>query len=145
MTRLFALSLLLSVLAVQNSYAQDDSSAKAIIRAAFEASAAAWNNADINGHVAMYADSAAFMTGNGPAIGRERTAELLEGAYFQDGAPLQQLGFDHLTVRMLGENHAMAIGHFLLSGSGLDDATGWFTTIWERTEHRWEIIHDHSS
>ena len=145
MIRLFTLALLLSVLAVQNSYAQDDSSAEAIIRAAFEASAAAWNNADINGHVAMYADSAAFMTGNGPAIGRERTAELLEGAYFQDGAPAQQLSFTHLTIQMLGENHALAVGHFILSGGGMDDNTGWFTTIWQRTELRWEIIHDHSS
>ena len=145
MKRLLVAAFVLSVLVVGPAVAQDDDSVEAIITSTLQASADAWNNADINGHVAMYADSAAFMTGNGPAIGRERTAALLEQAYFQDGAPAQQSSFDHLTVRMLGENHAMATGHFILSGGGLDDHTGWFTTIWERTESGWAIIHDHSS
>jgi len=145
MKRLLVAAFVLSALVVGPVVAQDDDSVEAIITSTLQASADAWNNADINGHVAMYADSAAFMTGNGPAIGRERTAALLEQAYFQDGAPAQQLSFAHLTIRMLGQDHAMAIGHFILSGGGIDDNTGWFTTIWQRTELRWEIIHDHSS
>lgn len=145
MKRLLPLALLLVGFTFHPATAQDGDSAEAMITAAFEASADAWNNADINGHVAMYADSAAFMTGNGPAIGRERTAELLEGAYFQHGAPTQQLSFTDLTIRMLGDDHALATGHFILSGGGLDDNTGWFTTIWERSEQGWMIIHDHSS
>ncbi len=143
--RLFTLCLLLSALATQDIRAQTMEAAEAAITAAFGASATAWNNADINGHVEMYADSAAFMTGNGPAIGRERTAEILERAYFQDGAPAQQLSFSSLNVTMLGVGHAMATGRYLLSGGGLDDKTGWFTTIWEANENGWRIIHDHSS
>ena len=109
-------ALLLIAFTIRPAVAHDDDYVEAIITSALRASADAWNNAAVNDHVAMYADSAAFMTGNGPTIGRERTATLLEQAYFQNGAPLQQLSFDHLTVRMLGENHAMATGHFILRG-----------------------------
>ncbi len=144
MPRLLYLSLIVAALALQSAFAQADSP-ETIIADAMQGSAEAWNNADINGHVAIYADSAAFMTGSGPAIGRERTAELLERSYFQNGAPAQQLRFERLTVTMLGDDHAMAVGHFILSGGGLDDNMGWFTTIWERTEQGWRIIHDHSS
>ncbi len=144
MQRLLPLLLFAIVLALHPAVAQDEA-AEEIIAAALGASADAWNHGDINGHVAIYADSAAFMTNNGPAIGRERTAELLERAYFQDGAPSQQLRFEHLTVQMLGNDHAIAVGNFILSGGGMDDNTGWFTTIWERTEHGWRVIHDHSS
>ena len=145
MNRLLPFALLLVAVTVRPATAQDDDSVEPIITAALEASANAWNNADIHGHVAIYADSAAFMTGDGPAIGRDRTAALLEQAYFQDGAPAQQLSFTHLTIQMLGEDHALATGHFILSGGGIEDNTGWFTTIWERMEHGWRIIHDHSS
>jgi uncharacterized protein (TIGR02246 family) len=139
---LFALT---AVFAAQSAHAQDTASVEATIAAAFAGSAAAWNDADSDGHVAIYADSAAFMTGEGPAIGRERTAEILERAFFRDGAPAQQLRFEHLTVTMLGEDHALATGHFILSGGGMDDNTGWFTTIWQRIDDGWRIIHDHSS
>lgn len=117
----------------------------ASILPAFEASAAAWNRADIDGHVAMYADSSAFMTGEGPQVGRQRTADLLLRAFFRDGQPVQQLRFESLEVRRLGPTHALATGRFILSGGGMDDRTGWFTTIWAYADGRWQIIHDHSS
>lgn len=112
---------------------------------AFEASAAAWNRGDMDGHVAMYADSSAFMTGDGPQVGRQRTADTLRRAFFRDGQPVQQLRFESLAVRRLGPTHALATGRFILSGGGMDDRTGWFTTIWAYAEGRWQIIHDHSS
>ena len=115
------------------------------IAAAFAASAEAWNRGDLDGHVAMYADSAAFMTGRGPEVGRERTAEILENAFFRDGQPVQQLRFESLAVRPLGAGHALVTGRFILSGGGEADRTGWFTTVWERGPAGWRIVHDHSS
>jgi hypothetical protein len=58
---------------------------------------------------------------------------------------VQQLRFENITVRPLGPDHALVVGRFILSGGGQDDATGWFSTIWEWTGTRWETIHDHSS
>lgn len=117
----------------------------AAIRPAFEASAVAWNRGDMDGHVAMYADSSAFMTGDGPQVGRQRTADTLRRAFFRDGQPVQQLRFESLEITRLGPTHALATGRFILSGGGMDDRTGWFTTVWAYTDGRWQIIHDHSS
>jgi uncharacterized protein (TIGR02246 family) len=105
----------------------------------------AWNEGDLDGHVAVYADSATFMTGRGPIVGRHRTRDALERSFFRDGRPIQQLRFEHITVRPLGPDHALVIGQFILSGGGREDATGWFSTIWAWTGSRWETIHDHSS
>ena len=55
------------------------------------------------------------------------------------------LSFDRITVRPLGENHALATGHFLLSGGGEADRSGWFSLTWEKTAAGWQIVHDHSS
>ncbi len=99
----------------------------------------------MDGHVAMYADSSAFMTGDGPLVGRDRTADTLRRAFFHDGQPVQQLRFESLAVTRLGPAHALATGRFILSGGGMDDRTGWFTTIWAYSAVGWRIIHDHSS
>lgn len=122
-----------------------DPAAERDITAALAASAEAWNRGDLNGHVAMYADSAAFMTGSGPVVGRARTADTLREAFFRDGRPVQQLRFESITVRPLGTGHALVTGHFILSGGGQPDATGWFTTVWARGRDGWRILHDHSS
>jgi hypothetical protein len=49
---------------------------EADVRRKLQSTADAWNRADLAGHVAPHADSAAFMTGRGPMIGRDisRTA-----------------------------------------------------------------------
>ena len=124
---------------------QADFSGERDIAAALTASADAWNRGDLDGHVAMYADSAAFMTGTGPVVGRARTAETLRAAFFQGERPLQQLRFERVAVRPLGAGHALATGRFILSGGGRPDASGWFSTVWERSTAGWRIIHDHSS
>ena len=142
MRLLFAL-LLLAVAAPV--VAQDAEADVAAILALNDAAAEAWNRADIDGHVAMYADSAGFMTGRGPAFGRQMIADMLERSFFRDGRPVQQLRFEHMTVRMLGADHAYVTGQFILSGGGQEDNTGWFTTVWARTPEGWKLIHDHSS
>jgi hypothetical protein len=72
------------------------------------------------------------MTGTGPVIGRERTAAALGAAFFRDGRPVQQLRFESIDVRPLGAGHALVTGHFILSGGGEADHSGWFTTVWAR-------------
>ena len=110
-----------------------------------QASADAWNAADLDGHVAIYADSARFMTGEGPVTGRHRTRAILEQYFFRDGRPLQQLRFERIEVTPLGPAHALVTGRFVLTGGGEDERSGWFSTVWAWTGTRWETIHDHSS
>jgi ketosteroid isomerase-like protein len=119
--------------------------ASTAIPVALTASADAWNNADLAGHIRPYADSATFMGNNGPIQGRERVGESLSRSFWREGKPKQQLSFDRIDVRPLGERHALVTGHFLLSGGGEADRSGWFSLTWEKTEAGWQILHDHSS
>jgi ketosteroid isomerase-like protein len=118
---------------------------EAELRRKLQSTADAWNRADLAGHVAPYADSAAFMTGRGPMIGRDKIEASLRRGFWRGGKPLQTLRYEHVSARALGPNHALVTGRFVLTGGGLADATGWFTLVWERGPQGWREIHDHSS
>ena len=96
-------------------------------------------------HLTIYSDTATFMTGGGPIVGKARTRATLERAFWRDGRPKQQLRFERIAVRPLGAGHALATGHFILSGGGEADRSGWFSLTWERTPAGWRVVHDHSS
>jgi len=123
--------------------AQND--ATTAIPPALMASAQAWNKADLPGHIGLYADTATFMGGNGPIQGRDRVGESLAKSFWRDGKPKQTLSFDRIEVRPLGDRHALSTGHFVLTGGGEADRSGWFSLTWEKTSTGWRIIHDHSS
>ena len=105
--------------------------------------AAAWNRADLDGHIAAYADSATFMA-PGPVAGRATIRRSLSG-FWRDGRPVQDLRYEDLSVRPLGPRHALMTGRYVLSGGGRDERTGWFSLVWEETADGWVILHDHSS
>lgn len=120
-------------------------SAEPEIRALLDHSVAAWNRGDLDGHLADNADSITFMTGRGPIVGRDQTAAALRRSFFRGGKPVQVLRFEQVTVRPLGDRHALVVGRFVLSGGGEADRSGWFSTVWERRAEGWRVIHDHSS
>jgi len=115
------------------------------VRRKLQSTADAWNRADLAGHVATYADSAAFMTGRGPMIGRDKIESSLRRGFWRDGKPVQTLRYEHVSVRALGREHALVTGRFVLTGGGREDASGWFSLVWERGPKGWQEIHDHSS
>lgn len=123
--------------------AQND--ATTAIPPALMASAEAWNKADLPGHIGLYTDTATFMGGKGPIQGRDRVGESLAKSFWRDGKPKQTLSFDRIEVRPLGDRHALSTGHFVLTGGGEADRSGWFSLTWEKTSTGWRIIHDHSS
>ena len=121
------------------------SDATTAIPPALMASAAAWNKADLPGHIGLYTENATFMGGNGPIQGREVVGQSLAKSFWRDGKPKQTLSFDRIVVRPLGDTHALSTGHFVLTGGGEMDRSGWFSLTWEKTNAGWRIIHDHSS
>ena len=125
--------------------APESASARREILQAMATSAAAWNRGDLDGHVALYTDSAAMMGKNGPIAGRNTIRGLLERAFWSGGKPSQQLSFSELVVTPLGADHAMLTGKCTLAGGDKPDYTCRFTTIWEKRLNGWRIIHDHSS
>jgi ketosteroid isomerase-like protein len=115
------------------------------IQSLLDESAASWNRGDLDGHLADNADSISFMTRNGPVVGKRKTADALRRSFFKDGKPIQQLRFEQVTIRRLGDGHALVVGRFILDGGGRPEQSGWFSTIWERQAAGWRVIHDHSS
>ena len=116
----------------------------ALIRAALAASVDAWNRGDLDGHVAVYADSTTLMSSDGPVRGRARARANFARYFAAGGRPHQQLRLERVEVRPLGQEHALATGRYVLSGGGVAEQTGWFSLVWARTPDGWRIIHDHS-
>ena len=129
--------------AASGLHAQDPDTAA--IRAELHAIAEAWNVNDLDRHVAPYADSATMMGGRGLIRGRPAIRALLERGFWQDGKPLQQLRFEEIEIRLVGgSNAAIVTGKFILTGGDRAEASGRFSTVWERKNGRWMTIHDHS-
>jgi ketosteroid isomerase-like protein len=135
----------LAVLPNGAASAQAPHTTEAEIQALLGQSAASWNRGDLDGHLADNADSISFMTREGPIVGKGRTTEILRKSFFKDGKPIQQLRFEQVTIRRLGQDHALVVGRFILDGGGQAEHSGWFSTVWERQAEGWRVIHDHSS
>ena len=114
------------------------------LEAALQATAAAWNAGDIDGFMAPYAPAATYMTAAG-LIGVDAMRARYLTKYFTGAKPDQQLRFDQLDVRALGDDHALMTGRFTLAGGGKPEQTGRFSLVWMRTGAGWRILHDHSS
>jgi ketosteroid isomerase-like protein len=118
---------------------------QAQILSALQGSADAWNRGDIKGHLAVYVDTATFMTATGPRPGVAQAEAGFLRSYWRDGRPRQTLRFEQVAIRWLDEGAALQTGHFILSGGGEPEQSGWFTLIWQRTGQGWRIVHDHAS
>ena len=121
------------------------STARTRILEELQATADAWNAADLSRHVRPYADSATMMGNRGPVPGREAIAGMLSRGFWREGKPVQQLRYESIVVRELGPHHALVTGRFVLTGGDQAERSGWFTLVWQQVGGQWLIIHDHSS
>lgn len=138
------LSVLLCSIASASVAAPRPRTAEAEIRAALDSTSAGWNRGNLKTYLAAYTPDAQEMGPNGPRGGVEVIENTMRNGFWKTGRPLQQLRYEHVTVRMLGKKNALVNGQFVLSGGGRPDRTGWFTTVWEKTKEGWRMIFDHS-
>ena len=117
----------------------------AAIKAVFDTTTAGWNRGELAVYLSAYTDSATAMGANGPERGVNAIGDQMRAGYWKTGRPAQALHYEHLEIRPLGPDNALATGQYVLSGGGRPDRTGWFTTIWARTPAGWRMVHDHSS
>ncbi|MGI8401063.1 MAG: YybH family protein [Gemmatimonadaceae bacterium] len=150
MTKLRLLSIALVVAGCASGMRSASSSAVmpasdvAAIRAVFDTTAYGWNHGDLSAYLYAYAPSATTMGRTGLVRGPSAIGDQMRAYYWKTGSPAQSLAYDHLEVRPLGRNHALATGQYVLTGGAQPEHTGWFSTIWERTPAGWRMIHDHS-
>lgn len=117
----------------------------AALIAQLQATTAPWGNGDIEAFIAPYAPDSTFMTKEGP-VDRATMREHYVKAFFgPGGGKPRPLRFERLSVRALGDEHALMTGRFVLGGDGKPDQSGWFSLVWARTPLGWRILHDHSS
>ncbi len=117
----------------------------AAIQAIFDTTAEGWNRGELPVYLSAYVDSATAMGSTGLVRGVNGIEGQMRAGFWRTGRPLQQLSFDHLEIRPIGPDQAIATGQFILTGGGRPVRTGWFTTIWVRTPRGWRMVHDHSS
>ena len=125
------------------AYAQDSTSIQQVLAD----QQAAWNRGDIDTFLHGYKDSPdttfigkTFEHGYAPILQRYKS-------HYTTREAMGQLDFSDITVKMLGQNYAVATGKFHLArtAAGGGDASGIFSLIFERESEGWRIILDHTS
>jgi uncharacterized protein (TIGR02246 family) len=111
------------------------------------ASARSWNEGDLAGYVAVYADDATFVGSSGLVRGRAEIERRYRASYWASGRPEGALRYEDLEVTLLGNDYALAVGRYVLYDrhSGATTASGIFSLVLRHTPDGWRIIHDHSS
>lgn len=112
------------------------------VRAAMEEQVRAWNQGDIPGFMAAYADSACFITVREHTCGKEVVAARYAKAY-PDRAAMGHLDFSRLELLPAGPDHAWCTGNWRLERSA-DTLSGGFSLLWARTSQGWRILRDHT-
>lgn len=123
-----------------SSFASD----AAAIKALFDLTAAGWNRGELPVYLSAYVDTATTMGSTGLVRGVKAIEAQMRAGFWRAGRPLQSLSYDHLEIRPIGPDQAIATGQYILTGGGRPDRTGWFSTIWVRTPQGWRMVHDHS-
>jgi ketosteroid isomerase-like protein len=117
----------------------------AAITAIFDTTAVGWNRGELPVYLSAYVDTATAMGSTGLVRGVQGIEGQMRAGFWRTGRPLQVLSYDHLEIRPIGPDQAIATGQYILTGGGRPNRTGWFSTIWVRTPNGWRMVHDHSS
>ena len=129
--------------ATKESAADITKDREAII-ASMNQSALDWNAGKLDAFMSLYDTAATFMMANGP-VGITGMKDNYQKGFFNGDKPKQNLRYEELVVRPLGNNYALLTGKFILYGNDLKDRTGRYSLVFVRRKEGWKILHDHSS
>ncbi len=118
-----------------------------------QSSVASWNAGDLSGFMDDYlqTEELSFVGSSGLVRGADAVRAGYEASYWAPDAVRDDLRFENLEVRTLGDDHALVTGRYVLfrevesATSDSVTATGLFSLVWRWNGDRWIIIHDHSS
>lgn len=125
------------------------SQARMGVQATLDASAAAWNQADLDRFMTCYeqAPTTTYVNATRTVHGYEAIRAMYAGRF--DGgssAVMGQLALEIVDFRMVGDMYAYVIGQYHLHRDAAHggDATGPTTLLFKRTAPGWRIVADHS-
>ncbi|MEL6191250.1 MAG: nuclear transport factor 2 family protein [Bacteroidota bacterium] len=115
------------------------------IMAVFDMQEKAWNEGDIPAFMEGYwkSEQLVFTGSNGPVYGWQNTFERYKKSY-PDRTIMGTLSFDIVNMRAVTDEVALVIGKFYLKRD-IEDASGYFTLVWQKFNGKWLIISDHTS
>ena len=114
------------------------------------ASASSWNGGDLDGFLDDYwrSEELTFSGSTGVTRGWEDVRTRYLDSYWAPGTVRDSLRFEGIEVFPLGEEHALALGQYVLfqpDAEGLVASTGFFSLVLQEMEGEWKILHDHTS
>jgi uncharacterized protein (TIGR02246 family) len=117
------------------------------IMAAMLDSAAGWSAGDLDRFMAVYADDATFVAGDGVVRGKAAIAARYAPRFAADAAAKRgTLTFEQIDFRAIDATHALLIARYRLAFAGQADQTGPTSLLFEkRPGAGWKIVADHSS
>lgn len=125
------------------------------IRSMLQASAQDWNAGNLDGFLDDYWRSSelTFLGAGGLTRGWEAVREKYLRSYFAPDVTRPYLRFDQVEVRLLGTDHALATGRYLLANSPFASEAdqegisgrGYFSLVLRRMAGQWRIVHDHTT
>jgi uncharacterized protein (TIGR02246 family) len=121
--------------------------AHAAIMAAMADSAAGWTAGDLGGFMAVYADEATFVVGDGVIRGKAAIAARYAPRFSGDRAAKRgALTFEEIDFRLIDPSHALLLARYRLKIDGAADQAGPTSLLFEKKRGAgWKIVADHSS
>jgi uncharacterized protein (TIGR02246 family) len=122
-------------------------SEEAAIKKVLADQAEAWNRGDINEFVRAYENSPAItFVGKTVSRGYDGVLNRYRTAY-PDKLHMGTLYFEEIEVKLLGKDHALILGKFVLdrTQAGGGPASGRYSLVARKAKDGWKIIHDHTS
>ena len=118
---------------------------RAAITAVLAAQESAWNRGDVDSFLQGYWRSPELTFSGTGGIARGWDAVLARyKERYPDRSAMGKLEFSGLEIRFLGQDAALALGHWHLERQK-GDVGGVFSLVFERFQEGWRIIHDHTS
>jgi ketosteroid isomerase-like protein len=127
-----------------------NNSAASEVEAMLLASAASWNRGDLDGFLDDYwrSEDLTFSGATGITRGWEGVEARYRESYWAPGTVRDSLRFENIEVVPLGEEHALALGQYVLfrpEEGGTVTSSGYFSLVLQKVGIDWKILHDHTS
>ena len=104
----------------------------------------AWNNGDLQGYMQGYwkSDSLVFVGARGLTYGWQNTLDNYQKSY-PNAEKMGTLEFSDLQVKRLNKKNALVYGKWKLIRKN-DAPGGIFSLVFQKINHEWKIISDHT-
>jgi len=139
-----SLLLIISLAAISCSNNKNINKTQLSITELMTQSAKDWNEGNLDAFMALYDTASTFMMPNGP-VGIAGMKENYQKSFFNGRMPKQNLKFEEMLIRALGEDYVLLTGKFVLYGNDLPEKSGRYSLVFVQRKEGWKILHDHSS